>query len=290
MCNLFGGIVLLAVLVTLLAKQEKRAEIDGSSDSRAMLQKRIARVEADLESLRREQDELEAKSAANPANDRLRMVTERKHLARQLEALQEQLLASHAQTTNGTSKDPTQRLRQLQAEKERAELLHSKLANSLATLGDAQKQALQRESDIKRQLSEVSNKQVQLLRLPQERETAKEAFWILVKHGQLYPLRNLAGDRNVEQIMWRDVSNGVLPTPLPGQGIDPIQSPSSFLRIVQNVPLTKYVAYVVWEDSFATFIAAKQVTIAAKREYGWDPQKQDEKVSFSATGSRPSAQ
>lgn len=290
MCNLFGGIVLLAVLVTLLAKQEKRAEIDGSSDSREMLQRRIARVEAEQDILRREQDELEAKSAANPANERLRMVSERKHLARQLEALREQVLAGQAQTTSGTSKDPTERLRQLQAEKDTVELQRSKLANSLETIGDAQKQSLQRESDIKRQLSAISDQQIQLLRLPQERETTKEAFWILVKHGRLYPLRDLSGERNVDSITWRDGSDSVLPIPMTGRGIDPIQSPSSFLRIVQSIPLTKYVAYVVWEDSFATFNAAKRLTIAAKREYGWDPQKQGETVSFSAKGSRPSAQ
>ncbi len=290
MCNLFGGIVLLAVLVTLLAKQEKRTEIDASSDSREMLHKRIARVEAEQDTLRREQDELEAKSAANPANESLRMVSERKHLMRRLEALREQLLAGQAQTTNGTSKDPAQRLRQLQAEKDTAELHRSKLANSLATIGEAQKQSLHRENDIKRQLSAISDKQIQLLRLPQERETTKEAFWILVKHGHLYPLRNLSGDRNVASITWREGSDSVLPIPMPGQGIDPIQSPSALLRIVQSIPLTKYVAYVVWEDSFATFNAAKQLTIAAKREYGWDPQKQDETVSFSAKGSRPSAQ
>ena len=290
MCNLFGGIVLLAVLVTLLAKQEKSAEFDGSSDSREMLQRRIARVEGEQDNLRREQDELEAKSAANPVNERLRMVFERKYLARQLEAIREQMLAGQAQTTNGTSKDPDERLRQLQAEKDAAELQRSKLVNSLATIGDAQKQSLQREGDIKRQLSAISDKQIQLLRLPKERETTKEAFWILVKHGHLYPLRNVSGDRNVNSISWREDSDSVLPIPMPGRGIDPIQSPSSFLRVVQSLPLTKYVAYVVWEDSFATFNAAKQLTIAAKREYGWDPQKQGETVSFSAKGSRPSAQ
>ncbi len=290
MCNLFGGIVLLAVLVTLLAKQEKRSEIDGRSDSREMLQRRIARVEAEQDNLRREQDELEAESAANPANERLRMVSERKHLVRQLEALREQLLAGQSQTTNGTSKDPAQRLRQLQEEKDTAELQRSKLANSLSTIEDAQKQSLQKESDIKRQLSAMSDKQIQLLRLPRERETTKEAFWILVKHGRLYPLSNLSGERNVDSISWKEGSDSVLPIPMPGRGIDSIQSPSSFQRIVQSLPLTKYVAYVVWEDSFATFNAAKQLTIAAKREYGWDPYKQGEKVSFSAKGSRPSAQ
>ena len=290
MCNLFGGIVLLAVLVTLLAKQEKSAEFDGSSDSREMLQRRIARVEGEQDNLRLEQDELEAKSAANPVNERLRMVFERKHLARQLEALREQMLAGQAHTTNSTSKDPAERLRQLQADKDAAELQRSKVANSLATIGDAQKQSLQRESDIKRQLFVISDKQIQLLRLPKERETTKEAFWILVKHGNLYPLRNISGDRNVNSISWREDSDSVLPIPMPGRGIDPIQSPSTFLRVVQSLPVTKYVAYVVWEDSFATFNAAKQLTIAAKREYGWDPQKQGETVSFSAKGSRPSAQ
>ena len=290
MCNLFGGIVLLAVLVTLLAKQEKSAEFDVSSDSREMLQKRIARLEAEQDNLRGEQDELEAKSAANPVNERLRMVFERSLLARQLEALREQMLAGQAHTTNSTSKEPAERLRQLQADKDAAELQRSKLANSLATIGDAQKQSLQRESDIKRQLFVISDKQIQLLRLPKERETTKEAFWILVKHGNLYPLRNISGDRNVNSISWREDSDSVLPIPMPGRGIDPIQSPSTFLRVVQSLPVTKYVAYVVWEDSFATFNAAKQLTIAAKREYGWDPQKQGETVSFSAKGSRPSAQ
>lgn len=290
MCNLFGGIVLLAVLVTLLAKQEKRPETDGSSDNREMLQKRITRAELELDSIRGELDELEAKIAANPANEIMRMVTERKHLLRQLEALREQLRSDQAQTNNGPSNDPAQRLAQLQAEKDALELQRSKLDNSLATIAEAQKQAAQRENDIRRQLSFISQKQTQLLRLPQERETTKDAFWILVKHGRLYPLWNSAGDRNVESISWREGRDSVLPTPIPDRGIDPSRSPSAFMRVIQNVPLTKYVAYVVWEDSFATFNAAKQITIAAKREYGWDPQKQSETVSFSATGSRPSAQ
>ena len=290
MCNVFGSIVLLAVLVTLLAKQEKQTKVDANTDSREMLQKRIARVEAEQDDLRHQQDELEGQIAANPAKDRLRMVSERKHLQRQLDLLREQAIAGQAQATNAPSSDPAERLRQLEAEKKAIELQRSRLENSRATVEEAQRQMLQREKDLQRQLAETSAKQVQALRLPQERETTKEAFWILVKHGQLYPLRNISGGRNVDSIAWREGSESVLPTPMPGRGVDPNQSPSMFRRIVQSIPFDKYVAYVVWEDSFATFNAAKQLTIAAKREYGWDPNKQGEAVSFSANGSRPSAQ
>lgn len=290
MCNLFGGIVLLAVLVTLLAKQEKGAEVDANVDSRAMLQRRIAQVEAEQDDLRRQQDELEAQIAANPAKERLHMVSERKHLQRQLDLLREQAIAGQAQVTNAPSSDPAERLRQLEAEKKSIEFQRSQLENSLATVEGSQRQMLQREIDIKRQFAEIVATQVQALRLPQERETVKEAFWILVKHGQLYPLRTVSGDLNTATISWKENRDSALPTPLAGRGLDPSKSPSSLRRIVQSIPAGKYVAYIVWEDSFATFNIAKQLTVAAKREYGWEPRKQDEVVIFSAEGSRPSAQ
>lgn len=291
MCNLFGGIVLLAVLVTLLAKQEKGAQVDANVDSRAMLQRRIARVEAEQDDLRRQQDELEAQIAADPAKERLHMVSERKRLQRQLDLLREQAIAGQAQATNAPSSDPAERLRQLEAEKKAIELQRGRLENSRATIEEAQRQMLQREKDLQRQLAETSAKQVQALRLPQERETGKRAFWILVKHGQLYPLLKDSGVQNDESISWTQVgTDSSLPTPLAGRGVDPAKSPTAFRRIIQSIPEGKYVAFIVWEDSFGAFNAAKQLTVATKREYGWDPHKQDEKVTFGPRGSRPSAQ
>lgn len=182
MCNLFGGVVLLAVLVTLLAKQEKGAEVDVNAESRAMLQKRIAQVEAEQYDLRSKQDELEAQIAANPAKERLSMLSERKQLQRQLDLLREQASAGQAQATNAPSSDPAERLRQLEAEKKAVELQRSRLENSLATVQEAQRLTLQREKDLQRRFAETSAKQVQALRLPQERETGKSAFWILAVH------------------------------------------------------------------------------------------------------------
>ena len=48
MCNTFGGIILLAVLVTLLTSRERHGSAATASDTQEMLQRRLALAEGNL--------------------------------------------------------------------------------------------------------------------------------------------------------------------------------------------------------------------------------------------------
>lgn len=61
MCNTFGGIILLAVLVTLLTSRERHGSAATASDTQEMLQRRLAMAQANLQQALQLQKSLQTK-------------------------------------------------------------------------------------------------------------------------------------------------------------------------------------------------------------------------------------
>jgi hypothetical protein len=51
-----------------------------------------------------------------------------------------------------------------------------------------------------------------------------------------------------------------------------------------------YVSFVVYNDSFATFISLRDSAISQGIEYGWVPQELNDPLVFSSAGSAPQPQ
>jgi len=80
MCNAFGGIILLAVLVTLLTSKEKQIESNASSDSQELAQRRLALGQTNLQKSLQLAASLQAKAGAEDWKQQVALLKARKEV------------------------------------------------------------------------------------------------------------------------------------------------------------------------------------------------------------------
>jgi hypothetical protein len=292
MCNAFGGIILLAVLVALLARQHPNST-GNSPDSSEMLARRIAQAEQTLGQTRTFITEL-ARQATNPAiQQRVGLLSQRRALQDQIALLRSEAdLERKHQSDETSSADPAKRLLELKAQLAQSMADRVSASNSLTTVVKENQRLRERLFDVRRQMVAAQEEVTQRLRLPKERNTGKDVFNIIVQHGRIFPLRNADNERNRTSLTWQETAQSVTPIPIPGKGLDPRHDSRTLKELFNALPRQNfYIAFYVFEDSFAAFNEAKRIAVSSGLDYGWMPlETKEAPISFGAIGTRPKAQ
>jgi len=259
-CNLFGGVLFIAMLVIILLNMTGQQAAVQAPDAAAMEKLSSAQVEladsqAELESLRRaarEQEELAKKFADPRVRDLVTQSTQK-----------------HSSLASVTA---THETNLLEAGKKQDDV------NRIATAMQAMEAALDK---IKKQLTAVDQqlKQEQQLRtrtvkLPRQKKTSKEQIAYLLKGGRLfaYVRKDAAGGVVRETTDTQKVSSGGITylEPVPGGGL-PVN------------PAGDTSGSCVWPDSFEHFPIVRQILVEAGFEYQLQPFAADGKVSLGAS-------
>jgi hypothetical protein len=285
MCNAFGGIILMAVMIALLARQVPRPSRGQQTDDAELLQRRITRASAEVERLRASLDDLNTR-ASSPA------LAERMTLAREQARLQAQLENAQAAARRGPGAaspavDPAARLAQLRSQMEEAILQANSASNALAASKEDSARLQQRVADLERQLSQAKADSEQTLRLPREHQSSLIAFHVAVRYGLVYPLYDANLNRNTESVKWTPFKEDTFVEPRPGAGLDPARHPAAFTSLLSSLPKNRYyLSFYVYEDSWAAFNLAKQMALKSGLQYGWRPKESDDILLFSTGGSK----
>jgi hypothetical protein len=281
LCNAFGGIILLAVLVVLLTSKEK-SQSATKSDSQEMLQRRLALAQNNL------QESLQLAATLNvKANDpkwkqQIALLSTRKELQDSIQQIHDTVLQNGKELDAANAADPAERLKFLNAELATAQARKLEAENSLAATEDNVKRLKQRLADMEGQVTAKVNELQRPLRLPKEHETEKQSIYIIVRYDHIYPCRNSDLSRNEADINWTIGTDNEVAEPIHGRGLDPNAVGPYFSSLSGN---DVYVVFLVFEDSFPAFIRAKQSAIASGISYGWEPfRNEDGPVVFSETG------
>lgn len=290
LCNAFGGIILLAVLVVLLTSREK-TQSQTPSDSRELLQRRLALARTNLQGSLNLEASLQSRAQDDRWKQQMDLLTTRTELQTAIQLSQETATHDSKELDAADAADPAERLKFLNEQLAKAQFHRLEESNRLAALNEDIKHQQQRLADLGLQ---VTNKELDLqrpLRLPREHETGKEPVYIIVRYGHMYPCKKADLSRNEIDIHWT-ISGNEQADPIPGKGIDPVRNPAEvnayFRALAGN---SRYVFYCVFPDSFGAFVRAKESAIANGFTYGWQPFRVDDApVTFSAFGQAPTAQ
>jgi len=293
MCNAFGGIILLAVLVVLLTSREKIERANTHADSTEMLQRRLAIAQANLQ----QSLQLSASLHATVNDDRWKtqvsLLTTRQQLEDEIKRLRE-LAAQNAQEIDANAgSDPTARLKQ--ADAQLAEQEKKKLAaqNSLDAAADAKKRIEVRLASLEKQMEEAKTLSQRELRLPKEHDTDRQAAYVIVIYGKLYFCRNVDMSRNNVDIAWTEKLGAEYAAPVKGRGLDPVKNAAE-IRAYFTAQLRNavFIDFIALEDSFPEMIRAKQLAGECGIPYGWIPWKNGQiaALSFASTGYMPKPQ
>jgi len=131
-----------------------------------------------------------------------------------------------------------------------------------------------------------------LMRLPNAGQTTKQAWDVIVRFGQVYPLRLLtpgtsSSQRNISAgLEWLGGERtGVTVVPKPGQGAAPESGVANMVRAFQHGSKTNfYFAFWVYEDSFVEFNHAKETAARLGFQYGWEPMARDARLQLGNQG------
>jgi hypothetical protein len=290
MCNAFGGIILLAVLVTLLTSKE-RDNAGTASSTQEMLQRRLAMAQANLRQSDELQKSLQAKASDGRWKTQVSLLEARRRVQDEIKALRDLSAQNAKQLDASASTDPAERMKSLNAQLAAAHARKLDAQNSLAATKENTKRLNARLTGLEKQASDLVNESQRQLRLPKEHETGKRVIYVIVRYGRIYPCRNSDLSRNETDIDWASTLSSETAQPRQGRGIDPA-SEVALRTYFRNLSGTSvYVAFCVFEDSFLAFIRTKQLATDSGLAYGWEPfQISDGPVSFGAVGHTPKPQ
>lgn len=259
MCNAFGGVVFIAMLLAVMSHfaEVKVAPDDGgyaeALSRRAELQAEVRRLRPAL----RRREELLASAAM--LRETLPLLDELHAAEQEAAALAER--ASAAAERLAAAERAAERARREKRPKE-AELAQAR--ERAAALSDALQS---RRSDAAREL-----------RMPRIRRLRKAPFWSIVKNDRLYVLYRPGGFLARERVNTDAVRHTSYPgysvfEAIPGKGVGlkgDWQNAPEVRQILSNVPAATNILYfAVYPDSYGTFRQVRDFFVARGYDYYW---------------------
>jgi len=282
MCNAFGGIIMIAILVTLLAKDPKTTASSSAAPVQnpgmTPLQQQIQNATATKASLINEIQK------AGPVGQ---LLIQRDGLAAQVagaeKALETAEMASDRPSPPGTVKDPVAALQgQLALLRKKEQQLQELLVN----LGEQSKDKQAKQSIVFKPP-------------PPAQQTQKAPFSLIFRHDRMYQVEvSVRGtfENNRETIRW----NGNEAIPIKEKGIDPAKDKAAALALIRSLPAIGrtlsgrelYVASYVYADSFRAYLLFKQLFLTENVgvSHGWQPIPHMDNLKFGAFGSQAPVQ
>lgn len=288
MCNTFGGIILLAVMVTLLARRERQEGTANNTESAKVQRHQLSIAKDSLSRSIQLRDQLKQKALSGDWKIQVALLRSRQEIQSEIQRMGDQNQKSLHVLENAAALTPTDRLKTLEEAIVTAELQTLEAKNRLAA-------AQTNRAHIGTRISEITQSQALLvkdserkLRLPMERDSKQSAIYVIAKYGRIFPCRNYDLSLNEEDIVWDKNSKRNVATPRRDRGFT---DPNKLHDYFQRIPSRNfYVAFLVYEDSFSIFNKAKDLAVRAGVTYGWEPYVASRSVEFVEDGFRPKPQ
>ncbi|MCX6881378.1 MAG: hypothetical protein NTV12_02535 [Verrucomicrobia bacterium] len=292
MCNTFGGIIMLAVLVTLLSSRERQERPETPSDTEEMLQRRLNLAQANLQKALQLQTTLQTKVNDPRWKSQLPLLATRQQLQDEVKVLRD-LASRKAKDLSVTANDdPSARMKQLVSELTMAQARKVEAQNSVDAAKENVKRLTVRLADLGKQTTARVNESQRQLRLPKEHKTDKKSRYVIAKYGKIYICRDSDSSQNKADMKWISRSGGDDEAqPKQEKGIDPMANPAALTSYFAGQSAESvYIAFVVYGDSFPAFLHAKRIAINRGLSYGWEPFQESRVVIFSKEGHDPAPQ
>lgn len=277
MCDAFGTIILMAVLVSLLAQQTTKQIQPPPVENPAIeiVQRRIQQAEADLKDLIAANVNLQQQLQPAGIQDLAVLVNKRQQLRDNLATINHLLSNPKPPAVGGESSDPLKRQNQIDAAIRQSVVDKKSLENVLITQLKQNRDSINRIVQIGIQLDAAKVQEVRRLRLPRETDTAKNPLFVLLWEGKAFPIKLSPDVQNPAVENRLSGKDSTLLVPKSGRGMDPAR----IGNVVRQWPSDEYyIVFVVFEDSFSSFQAARQSVVNEGYNYGWKPFRENAKV------------
>ncbi|HXT10170.1 MAG TPA: hypothetical protein VN873_01300 [Candidatus Angelobacter sp.] len=291
MCNAFGGIILLAVLVVLLTNREKIQ--NAVADSTQTLQRRLALAQTNLQQSLQLTASLHNQANGDRWKSQVSLLATRQQLEAELKRIRELAAENARQIDANAGSDPAERMKKLDAEINENAVKELAAQNKIDASNEEKKHVADELAAAEKQMAAVKKLSERELRLPKEYDTDRQVVYAIVLYNRIYLCRNVDMSRNEIDIKWTDKDGVAFADPRKNRGLDPVANAAQLRAyFAAQAQKSVYVDFVTMADSFPAFIAVKQLAAEAKLPYGWIPWRieQDGALSFSDVGTVPRPQ
>lgn len=287
MCNLFGGIIFVALLVALLAGDDASKKVNPSrSPSQDLLEREIANLEEEEQSLKQVLEE-ETKQGASKvsAEDQAAVKT----LKNELEALRQALQLASGGPSEG--QDLGQFLQEAKERKSNLEKEAIRLENQKKSLKEEKERLAKRMADLKKRGEEAVEEKIQGFRFPRERASSKKPYWILLSGDEVFPVQKADSGWSYweKYVTVRSSPNRDEIRPIAGRGL---KSEKEIRDVFSGISSASfYPVFFVAPDSFGRFRKAREIALKMGFEFGANFDEMGEPlVLVTEGGTRPGVQ
>lgn len=290
LCNVFGGVVLIACLLAIIPRASFPPPLlPVEIATNEMRERRIATAKSEIKQLDAKINELSQGADSSKSE----LLARRESLRRTLAGIKSQrqeiddkeITEAEARATVAKEKpgDLQQTLDQIQIQVVRNENLVKSEDQKIKFLEDRLKQ-MNEESSV------LSKGKVQAVRFPRERVRNASPFPIIVKYGQLYPLV-IGESLEINDALIREKTSEedtMRVAPVRGEGMTLPGSRATLSLTLKAAASEKtYISIYLYPDSFGAFQDLKNAIIDAKLSYGLEFMEDGIPLSFSSDGSAP---
>jgi hypothetical protein len=278
MCNTFGGIILLAVMVTLLARRERQEGTVNNTESVKVQQHQLSIAKDSLSRSIQLRDQLKQKAISGDWKAQVELLRSRQEIQVEIQKLSDHTRKSLQVLETAAALTPTDRLKTLEEEIVTAELQTLEARNRLAAAQTNTARISARISEVTQNQALLVKDSQQKLRLPMERPSKQDPIYVIARYGRIFPCLNDDLSRNEADIVWAKNSEGREAKPMRDRGFKDTDKIHDYF---QRIPSRRfYVAFLVYEDSFSIFNKAKDLAVRAGVTYGWEPYIVSRSVQF----------
>ena len=290
MCNLFGGIVFVALLVALLAGDGASKKVNEAlHPTEDLLHREIANLQADREvlskSIESEQKKIDSAKDSGADGDQQAIFA----LKSELNALREALKMAIENTPEG--QDLGEFLKNNKERKVALEKESVSLENKSKSLKEEKERLVKRLADLEERGKKIAGEKTQNFRFPREKPSAKKPIWIIVHYDSFYPAQDLG-----EYGVWRkdlvevsEVPGKTVIKAIRGHGLKSGQEFTDWLGKINASEM--FPVFIVYPDSFAKYMLIRDIALQRNIEYGATYENEgDPLVLVSEGGARPGVQ
>lgn len=286
LCNAFGGIILITLLIALMSQEANNAPAVPTNFRTQWLleQQEISRTENALVIEKSIGENLEAKIKGEELNEVAESISEKQRLERQKQTISETLdrlreeLDSIPFNSSNLAEDLQNQLESISELKQENTKLKIELQNQIQDMES-------KLTNIQHSINSSKSNRLQALRLPKEKgKSSKGYVWVIVKHGMIYPYHSMY------QRIFNRIEVGAGATkyiPREGKGLDVTTNSESVNKFLKKVDgKNEYLAFMVYSNDqcFRAFNMIKQIATKKEIGYTWEPKTPGEDIIFSSTG------
>lgn len=285
-CNMFGSIILITLLIVIVTSEKPTDQIldMNQGPDREEIDRRIETARLQIESLMGEIQKERNKAPAATADEKIAADLQAKVQA--AEAALQSALRDQQIAIDRTSPEFAKTLRDFKARLESITIEITDLENQLA---DSQRRrpALQAElASLQAAYKGLTSGQVEKLRLPKIRSTSKKHSHVFCAHGQIYPVYSYSpsgdasffGGLRVKDLTSTDTEY----IPILGAGL-PLQS-SEIRKAFAHLPADRYLSVYIYPDSVDAFRALRNAFLGNSVDIGWHPLEMGQPLIFVTGG------